>query len=60
MDQLYTSLVTIATAIVGVAMLAVLVSRNSNTAGVINAGGNAFSGALGVAISPVTNTGFTF
>lgn len=52
-DQLFSSIVTIAVAIVGVAILAVLVSRNSNTAGVINAGGNAFSRALSVAVSPV-------
>lgn len=53
-DQLFASVVSIATAIVGVAIIAVLVSRNANTAGVISAGGQAFSGALGVAISPVT------
>ena len=51
-------LVTIASLIVGVAIVAVLVSRNSNTANVISAGGNAFASALGTAISPVT-TGFT-
>lgn len=50
-------IVTILTAIVGVAIIAVLVSRNSQTANVIAAGGNAFSQALGVAVSPVT--GFT-
>lgn len=53
-EQLVTSVVTVLTAIVGVAIIAVLVSRNANTAGVIGAGGNAFSGALGVALSPVT------
>lgn len=51
------SIVTIATAIVGVAILAVLVSKNANTSGVITAAGNAFSGALGVAEGPVTNSG---
>jgi hypothetical protein len=48
------SIVTIATAIVGVALLALLISRKSNTAGVIQAAGTAFSSALGVAVSPVT------
>jgi hypothetical protein len=48
---------TIATAIIGVAILAVLVSKNANTAGVIKSAGSAFSGALGVAISPVTGSG---
>lgn len=53
-EQLFTSLVSIATAIVGVAIIAVLVSKNANTAGVINAAGQAFGFDLGVAVSPVT------
>jgi hypothetical protein len=44
-------------AIVGVASLAVLVSKNANTQGVIASTGSAFSNALGVAISPVTGGG---
>jgi len=48
---------TIATAIIGVAILAVLVSKNANTAGVIKSAGSAFSQSLGVAISPVTGGG---
>ena len=55
-EQLITSVVTVATAIVGVAIIAVLVSKNANTAGVIQAGGSAFGGALGVALSPVTGS----
>jgi hypothetical protein len=47
----------VALAIVGVASLAVLVSRNANTTGVITASGNAFSNALATAISPVTGGG---
>lgn len=58
-DQLFNSIVTIATAIVGVAIIAVLVSRNSNTAGVIGAAGNAFAKSLGAAVAPVTG-GFGF
>lgn len=46
--------VTIAVAIVGVAILAVLVSRQSNTAGVIQAAGRAFSDSLATAVSPIT------
>lgn len=49
--------VTVAVAIVGVAILAVLVSRNSNTAAVIRETGQAFSGALSVAVSPITGRG---
>lgn len=54
MNQITESIVTIATAIVGVALLALLVSKKSNTAGVISSAGAAFSNALGVATSPVT------
>ncbi len=56
MNQITETVVTIATAIVGVALLALIVSRRSNTAGVIQAAGSAFSNALGVATSPVSGT----
>lgn len=46
--------VTIATAIVGVAILAVIVSRNSQTPDVLSAAGGAFAQALGAATAPVT------
>jgi len=48
------AIVSIATAIVGVAILAVLVSKNSNTSNVITSAGSAFSQALGTATGPVT------
>ncbi len=41
-------------AIVGVATLAVIVSKNSNTANVVGASGSAFSQALSTALSPIT------
>ena len=53
-DQLLTSVVTVALAITGVAILAVLVSRNSNTSGVISAASQGYSGALSTALSPIT------
>lgn len=53
MDQIIGSFVTVLTAIIGVAILAVLVSNRSNTAGVLQAGGNAFGSILGSALSPV-------
>lgn len=52
--------VTVATAIVGVAILAVLVSRNSQTPAVIQAAGQAFSGAISAATGPVMGGGFQF
>lgn len=54
MNQLTETAASIGLAIVGVAILALLVSRKSNTAGVIGALGASFSNALGVATSPVT------
>lgn len=59
MNDLWAGVVTIAVAIVGVATLSVIVSKQSNTAGVISAAGSSFSGALSAAVSPVTGgTGF--
>jgi hypothetical protein len=57
-DDLIRSMVTIATAIVGVAILAVLVSRNSQTPAVLGAAGGAFSNALRAALSPVSGNNF--
>ncbi len=57
-DEFLTALVTVATAIVGVAILAVLVSKNANTAGVLTSAGNAFSTALGAATGPVSGSGY--
>lgn len=59
-NELITSVTTVLTAIIGVAIIAVLVSKNANTSGVLSAGGSAFSNALGTAISPVTGGGGQF
>lgn len=53
-DDVVGGIVTITTAIIGVAIIAVLVGSNSQTASVLGAAGNAFSKALGTAVSPVT------
>ncbi len=45
---------TVFTAIVGVAMVAVLVSKNANTAGVVKSVGDAFSQSLNAATAPVS------
>lgn len=58
-DQLITSVVTVLTAIVGVAIIATLVSKNAQTPQVLQAGGQAFSSALGTALSPVTGSSFS-
>jgi hypothetical protein len=54
MDNITTSLVTVALAIVSVATVSVLVSKNANTSQVITSSGNAFANSLLAAISPVT------
>lgn len=53
MNEVWGGVVTIAMAIVGVAILAVLVGGNSQTVGVINAAGRAFGNALNAAEAPV-------
>ena len=55
-SQLVNSVVTVAVAIIGVAIVAVLVSKNANTTGVIQSASQGFSGALGTALSPVTGS----
>lgn len=47
-------IVAILTAIIGVAIVAVIVSKRSDTTNVISAASNAFSNAIGVAVSPIT------
>jgi hypothetical protein len=51
--------VTIATAIVGLAIVAVLVSKNAQTASDIQAAASGFGNSIGEAISPVTGNGAT-
>lgn len=58
MNNTVEAVVTIATAITGVAILAVIVSRKSNTANVIQAAASGFANSLGVAVSPVTGQSY--
>lgn len=63
-DHLIASVVTVLTAIVGVAIIAVIVSKQANTSGVISSAGQAFASDLQAAVSPVTGgsgfgSGFT-
>lgn len=53
-NQLVNQTVTVLTAIVGVAIIAVLVSNKAQTGQVIGAAGNAFVQGLEAAVSPVT------
>lgn len=56
-NQLVTSVVTVLMAIIGVAIIAVLVSKQANTTGVISAGAAGFSQSLATALSPVVGGG---
>lgn len=53
-------LTTVLIALVGLATVAVLVSRNAATSQVIAAGSQGFAGALGAALSPVTGSNAEF
>ena len=53
MDKIISETFGLLALIIGVAILAVIVSRNSQTATVLTAASNAFSGALGTALSPI-------
>lgn len=53
-DKTITALVTIVLAIVGVAVIAVLVSKGAQTGNVFTSAGQAISNMLCVALSPVT------
>jgi len=59
-NSLTETITTIALAIVGLALVSVLVSRNANTAGVIQAGASGFGNDLGVAESPVTGSNISY
>lgn len=56
-EQLVTSVVTVITAIIGVAILAVLVSKNSQTSTVIKAASAGFATDLGAALAPISGGG---
>lgn len=59
-DRLIESITTIAVAIIGIAIIAVLVSKSANTSGVIQAAGSAFGNDIQAAVSPVSGGTFNF
>jgi len=50
MDEIFKDVTSVAMAIVGVAIIAVIVSRNSQTSSVIQNASTGFAGVLGVAM----------
>lgn len=53
-DEVLNDITTVALAFVGLATLAILVSRNANTSGVINSASSAYNTGLATAEAPVT------
>lgn len=58
-DKIGTAIIAIGTAIIGVAILAVLLSKNSQTSQVVSSVGSAFGNVLAVAISPISGATVT-
>lgn len=54
-NRVFTDVLAVATAIVGLAIIAVLVSKKADTANVLKAAGDALSKNIGAAVKPVTN-----
>ena len=59
-NDLVSSAVTVMVGIVGLATIAVLVSKNANTSGVISAAASGFASDLSAAVSPVTGGSGSF
>lgn len=59
MNQLTEAAVTIALAVIGLAMVSTIVSRNANTSGVVQAISSGLGNNIAVATSPVTGAGVT-
>ena len=57
MDSVTAKIVTVITLIIGLATVAVLVSKQANTSGVLKSAGDAFGSILGTALKPVTGSG---
>ena len=55
-DAVGSGIVAVIMAIIGVAVIAVLVSKQAQTANVLTAAGSSFAGVLGAAESPVTGS----
>lgn len=60
-DRIFGEIGVIATGIIGLAIIAVLVSQRANTANVIKAASSGFGSVIGAAVSPVSGGfgGFT-
>lgn len=53
-DHLISGVMAVLTAIIGVAIIAIILSKQSDTSNVVNSGANSFASMLGCALSPIT------
>lgn len=58
MDKIGDQIIVILSGVIGLAIVAVLVSQKAQTGNVIAASGNAFASILGAAVAPVTGNSF--
>jgi hypothetical protein len=54
MSEAWSGIISVALAITGIAIIAVILSKNSNTQGVIGAATQGFAADIGAAVSPIT------
>jgi hypothetical protein len=57
MNQLVNSMTVLLSAVIGVAILSVIVSKNANTTSVISSASQGFEGILNAAEGPITGAG---
>jgi hypothetical protein len=57
MGSIGPTFITVTAGIIGLAMVAVIVSKNANTSAVFTGAGTALSGVIAAAVGPVSNTG---
>lgn len=57
MNDVVSGIITVATGVISVAILAVILSQKANTANVIGAAGKAFAGSLQAATNPFSGGG---
>lgn len=58
-DKALSALISLLSAIIFLAVIAVILSQKSDTKNVISSAGNAFSGIITAAVNPVSGSGFS-
>lgn len=56
-NRIFVDLMTVATAIIGLAIIAVIVSKQADTGNVIGQAGTAFGNVIKAAVSPLSSAG---